>query len=225
LCNEKHILIKIEHKLYLTFKFDLTIPLTENTIMSGQDLYIKNLENEVKSLKLFVKNYMEVTVMHNKKKYYPNIGYTSYKLTLPINSTEIDIRYCNTTNSEKIIYLRFSNDEKFNENFKIINCKILNIYNVSYDFGYDNLPESIEEISIENMNNESINIFLNGILRRELPNLHTLEFKNCNNCERLTKVYESFVFPLSLKTIKITKCNNFAELELLKTYKIECVVY
>jgi hypothetical protein len=109
----------------------------------------------------------------------------------------------------------------------MIKCKLLELGNIPYDFGYENLPETIEEIKISGADDTSMNIILIGIKKRNLQNLHTLDFSDCLNCSALTKVYENFVVPLSplLKTIRVHNCNNFNEYDLLTANWIKCILY
>lgn len=225
LCKEQSVCLKMVHKLYLKFEFDLILPLTEHVKMSGQDLCIKKLENELANLRLFIENHMEVCVMDEKYTFLPGGSFHAlHKLTMPINTEVIKLEFCERTNHDTIIYLRPSKNERFNAKFKIIKCKILEIKDGNHNFGYENLPETIEEIKLTSFGDPHITIFLENIKKRNLPNLHTLNFCNCT-CSAMTNVYDLFVVPLQLKTIKVSNCSNFNGQHILESHKINCITY
>ena len=101
--------IDIDYKMTLEFNFGLKLPITNNAIMSGQDLHIKKLEKEIKILKEFINHNMEITVMYNKYDYLTSVNsqYSISRLLMPINNYNIKILYSPSESSNKnIIYLR-----------------------------------------------------------------------------------------------------------------------
>ena len=226
-CNEKNIKIQIDYKLQLHFSFTLKLPLIESIKMSGQDVVIKQLENNVKLLTNNVKlltnnveslneciNFASVCVYYRTCCLTAN-SYDNRILFLPINCNSIMLHYNNNNTQSKYNYTtrEFSlsfhtcNNDKLTPDFKIIKCKLLKLSGLFVkDFGYEYLPDSIEKIEIYDMTDQ-ISRHLDGFIKRKLPQFNTLQISSCGNCSVLT---QDMVNSLSIKTLRVSNdCTNF----------------
>jgi hypothetical protein len=239
ICSENVIVLKINLNYFmLQFNFELEINLSETLHMTGQDLVIKKLEKEISELQLFMEN-MPFIVMNNMLSVSINAQYVNFssctnQCLLPLNTNHLKLCFLpnyqnvNNNNNENINHINLYNDltQKFNANLKLIKIKTLYLINANYDFGYENLPDSIEHIQLTFTNNTFLKSCKKFLIDRELPNLHTIEFINCdcNTVQLVNSTYINFVQPLNLKKIIVKNVIGFNEEGLLKSNRIKCVV-
>ena len=223
--KSSNLIIHIDHKYYVTFIFDLILDLDASTKLSAKDLCIKKLEDNLgiltkkyNELEKFINDNMEVTICNMAHLY-----------SIKLNTKEIII-FDQKTNVPELI---FTNPLKLNEtckinvsqaygtnfniNFKLIKCYKLTITSITWDFGYQNLPETLTELIIEG----SSSGFTSYIHLVKLKNLKQLEFKNCTDL--ITIYYQ--IKNLPIKKIRMTGCSAFTERDLLLTNGYEFEVY
>jgi hypothetical protein len=157
---------------------------------------IEILQNQINMQQQFINDYLEISCIdYTYKIHLSNISHIEFPahISLFINCFEIIIKNVNNINLSthininktipKIIeinqYHNFNHHclEQhycFNKNFKLIKCKTITFDSIFNIKGYENLPLSIEEIKIINMNYNYIQtIFQNSLL----PNLQTLYWR------------------------------------------------
>ena len=212
--------IHINHKFYVRFTFDLQLDLDKSTTLSAKELCIKKLENDIKSLtsdfnalRHFIDDYMEVTITNNQ-------------LVLKVNTIQINITFNNNgecanytideTNNICNMNMGNGNTIYFNKNFKIINCDKIVMKNFRDHHFIRNIPESLKEIILENSTTTNFKEYIKTV---NLTKLIQLEFIGCTE---LTKIYED-IKHLKIKKIRMTRCPNFQERDVLLTngYKFE----
>ena len=177
-----------------------------------KDLYIMDLKNQIKKLS-FIENHMEITIINNKitKILYHSHHVRSYvhsNYAIKINSEKLEIKMDLDDNlfrqsDNNSIYMLndwcrshhgwclMAND-KFNSNFKLVKCKHLTLTCITYDPGYENLPESLETIVINGFSNNLLNILIQTLCKIKLPNLNKLIFcfdSKSNNSENIINSY------------------------------------
>jgi hypothetical protein len=215
--------------------------------MKEQNLVINNLEREIGELKLFVEN-VPFIVMNNMftSCYYANnsmsvFNRNQYLLLLNTNFLRLHFESGGGSNDKYINHINLpqnkisgnihfptmdQRNQKFNTNLKLIKIKTLYLIEANYDFGYENLPDSIEHIQLTFSDNEHLISCKNYLIERNLPNFHTMEFIdcNCNLVESLKQTYVNFAQPLNLKKVIMTNVNAFNEERLLKSNGIKCII-
>jgi hypothetical protein len=224
----------INYTDYLEFNFELNLNKNTNN-MTIKDLYIKRLEHNfntvsksytelehefnqsekfIEELEKFIDEFMELTIINFNFNSTWNIS-----LVIKINTSiielynEINDNFCiqYTDNLCKIPIL--SNHQiEFNTNFKMINCHTLTINNIK-NLSFENLPLSITKLIIKG---DTSIINFNQI---NLPNLETIQLEQST----ITTIHSSISHLKSVKTICISNCNDFNEIDLLlkHNYKIE----
>ena len=224
--KSSNLIIHIDHKYYVTFIFDLILDLDASTKLSAKDLCIKKLEDNLgtltkkyNELEKFINDNMEIAICNMAHQYY----------SIKLNIKEIII-FDKRTNVPELV---FTNPLKLNEtckinvsqhygtnfniNFKLIKCYKLTITSITWDFGYQNLPETLTELIIEGTSSG----FTSYIHLVKLKNLKQLEFKNCTDL--ITIYYQ--IKNLPIKKIRMTGCSAFTERDLLLTNGYEFEVY
>ena len=114
--------------------------------------------------------------------------------------------------------------DKFNANFKFIRCKHIYLYNINFDPGYENLPETLNIITIVGFTNNSLKLLIDKLVQRKLSNLNRIDFHKCTNCPIIANLYNDVIIKLNIKSIKINDCKDFTQKqrELLLVNNIEC---
>ena len=230
--KSSNLIIHIDHKYYVTFIFDLILDLDASTKLSAKDLCIKKLEDNFKKLEdnlgiltkkynqleQFINDNMEVTINHSVNQYF-SIKFNTKEIIIFEDGQNNGVIYPNPLKLNEIcklnLYKPFST--KFNMNFKLIKCYKLTIASITWDFGFEYLPETLTELIIEG----SSSGFTSYIHLVKLKNLKQLEFKNCTDL--ITMYYQ--IKNLPIKKIRMTGCSAFTERDLLLTNGYEFEVY
>jgi hypothetical protein len=189
-------------ELSLNNKYNLQ---NKNKLRNKDNKLKKKLKKEIKKLKTFINDHMEITInepFQLETNY--NIRY-SIKLNTPI---------INIINGHSNKFMRYQNNEldlptysqtKYNDNFKLIKCHTLKISSMS-NFNYNNLPESITTLIITGDTSEE------HFKELYLPNIETIVLESC---PYIVTLYSSIMHLKSLKNIKIVNCPRFIDKDLL----------
>ena len=223
--KSSNLIIHIDHKYYVTFIFDLILDLDASTKLSAKDLCIKKLEDNLgtltkkyNELEKFINDNMEITIccINNNQHFSIKLNTKEIIIFDAKNATGGNI-YPNPLKLNEICKLNLysSYATNFNINFKLIKCSKLTIASITWDFGYQNLPETLTELIIE----DSSSGFKSYIHLVKSSNLKQLEFKHCSD---LITIYND-IKHLPIKKIRMTGCSAFTERDLLLTngYKFE----
>jgi len=240
--SSDNIKLKIHHKYYLQFIFELTLKINKDCVLGAKDICIKKLEQNINTLSTnfnklskdhislntnfnkltdFVDKYMEMSIINN-------CNIVSYILKLNTPNIKIDyydtvshsqltnrMSFINVSDNLTTISLYGNWSQKFNESFKMIKCHTLELNNTGTDFNYKNLPLSLDKLIISG---STPIIYFKDI---DLPNLKTIELKAGST---ITKIYSSISHIKSIKTIIINSLPNFEERDLLLTNGIKVVI-
>ncbi len=237
--NNAKAIVKITHKFYVNFTFDLVLNCNVDNNLDAKDLLIKKLEKKIGELeKSFGKNIQELTVFKNFVDEHMELNIVdtfamaqgvAYSPTLMhVNTPNLVLsfgqqnHYCysNTpfliTTSSSITTCQINNQTKFNENFKLIKCKNLTInFYHNLDCKYENIPQSIETLCIKQSNCQQ---FLQSLSKLNLPNLHTICLDNCG----VSTIYSNIAH-LKVKQIQLINMSSFTETGILKSNGIEVI--
>jgi hypothetical protein len=238
--NNAKAIVKITHKFYVNFTFDLVLNCNVDNNLDAKDLLIKKLEKKIGELeKSFNKNIQELTVFKNfvdehmelnivDKYVLHNHGVAQSPTLMRVNTPELvlSIGYksqsCYTavpfviTNLDSQVSCQINNQTKFNKNFKLIYCKKLTInFYHGHDFEFENIPQSIETLCIKEANSQN---FINSLSKLNLPNLHTICLDSCGN----VNIYASIAH-LKVKRVQLINMGSFTETGILKSNGIEVI--
>jgi hypothetical protein len=233
----KLIRIEMYYKNMLVFNVPLEIPLIQDTELSGSEIVIQKLSQDIIAAKkqINVANHrmklmrseldnlidcVEIPVYSEKITVSAEFGSGDthiLKIIIPIKSPRIRIVSNTNTNAERVSTI-INTDNEINipnlnglmTNFQLIQCDEMHINN-HHITNTENYPKSIKVLIFNACWN-----FNTPLNIAHMQNLGTLKFENCPD---LIHIYESIKL-LNIETVVIKNCPKFADSNILTQHEI-----
>lgn len=236
--TSKTIKLKIHHKYYIEFIFDMCLMHDKRYTVGPTELCMKKLEQEInvltKNYNTLKNTYDELNESHKLIENHMSLTVSNcYCLNILIggiyipNYVEIDLRI-NTQNitirmhyeKNKLSYkyidnqnttLLITGETKMNDAFKLIKAEYLELDNITHNFGYKYLPITLKKLKLTGYTESP---YLN---ESEMPNLETIEIEKST----IKNIYESIKHLKTVKNFVIKQSTGFLESGVLTSQGIK----
>ncbi len=245
--NNAKAIVKIIHKFYVNFTFDLVLNCSVDNNLDAKDLLIKKLEKKIgeleksfgKTVGLMEKNIQELTVFKNFVDEHMELNIIDkFGIHQNIQQYSPTLMKINTPNLILSVgiqsYICFTQVQFFiTISDSIVTCQINNqtkfnknfqlikCKNLTINFYHQHDFEFVNiPQSIETLciKETKCQQFFQSLSKMNLPNLHTICLDNCG----ISTIYSSIAH-LKVKRVQLINMSNFAETGILKSNGIEVI--